>query len=376
VRRSNGWALYGFRSRLEDRAASAENPRPNTALTIPASCLQFRQKLRSGLELGGFPGIIIVIVPLGTYALSRTTLARKESAAAVRYTVTDGPVVWPVEQTSQYDLYSNGLRVENGLEISNQPRFYSLIRRGSETLGPHRAWPAGIVFHTTESDQAPFEASQKSALKRIGQELLAYVRNKRAYHFLIDRFGRVHRIVVESDTANHAGNSVWADSQWLYLDLNASFLGVAFEARTQADQQPINEPQVHTARALIEMLRGKYNLPAGNCITHAQVSVNPYNMRIGWHTDWGTSFPFKEVGLPNNYEVANPALYLFGFEYDPAYVRSTGPDLWKGIALADKRSRESAAERGMTMAEYRKTLQQTYKETRTALQDDGANEEN
>jgi hypothetical protein len=328
------------------------------------------------LELGGFPGIIIVIVPLGTYALSRTTLARKESAAAVRYTVTDGPVVWPVEQTSQYDLYSNGLRVENGLEISNQPRFYSLIRRGSETLGPHRAWPAGIVFHTTESDQAPFEASQKSALKRIGQELLAYVRNKRAYHFLIDRFGRVHRIVVESDTANHAGNSVWADSQWLYLDLNASFLGVAFEARTQADQQPINEPQVHTARALIEMLRGKYNLPAGNCITHAQVSVNPYNMRIGWHTDWGTSFPFKEVGLPNNYEVANPALYLFGFEYDPAYVRSTGPDLWKGIALADKRSRESAAERGMTMAEYRKTLQQTYKETRTALQDDGANEEN
>jgi hypothetical protein len=92
------------------------------------------------LELGGFPGIIIVIVPLGTYALSRTTLARKESAAAVRYTVTDGPVVWPVEQTSQYDLYSNGLRVENGLEISNQPRFYSLIRRL-----PHNRERSGAV---------------------------------------------------------------------------------------------------------------------------------------------------------------------------------------------------------------------------------------
>jgi hypothetical protein len=280
-----------------------------------------------------------------------------------------------VEQTSQYDLYSNGLRIENGLEISNQPRSYSLIERGSQKRGPRRGQPAGIVFHTTESDQAPFEASQKSTLKRIGRELLAYVRNKRAYHFLIDRFGCVHRIVVESDTANHAGNSVWADSQWLYLDLNASFIGVALEGRTQADQPPINDPQLHAARGLTAMLRGKYNLPAENCVTHAQVSVNPDNMRIGWHTDWGANFPFKEIGLPDNYEIANPALYLFGFEYDQAYVNSTGPDLWKGLARAEERSRESAAERGVTIAKYRKILQQTYKEARSVLQDGSAYEE-
>ena len=319
--------------------------------------------------------LAIVIVPLGTYALSRKPMPRTKFAAAVRYPVKDTPVVWPVEQNSQYDLYSNGLRIENGLEISNQPRSYSLISRGSETLGPRRWQPAGIVFHTTESDQAPFESSQKSALKRIGQELLAYVRNKRAYHFLIDRFGRVHRIVVESDTANHAGNSVWADSQWLYLDLNASFIGVALEARTQAGQQPINEPQLHAARALTEMLRSKYNLPAANCVTHAQVSVNPENMRIGWHSDWGSNFPFKDVGLPDNYEIPNPALYLFGFEYDPAYIKSTGPDLWKGLALAEERRRESAAERGVTMAEYRKILQQTYQDVRSVLQEGSTDEE-
>jgi hypothetical protein len=319
--------------------------------------------------------LAIAIVPLGTYTLSRKPMVRREPARATPYPVTDVSAVWPVEQTTQYDLYSNGLRIENRLEISNQPRFYSLIRRGSQTLGPRRWQPAGIVFHTTESDQAPFEANQKSALNRIGQELLAYVRNKRAYHFVIDRFGRVHRIVVESDTANHAGNSVWADSQWLYLDLNSSFIGVAFEARTQADQPRINDPQLHSAKALTEMLRGKYNLPAGDCVTHAQVSVNPGNMRIGWHTDWGTSFPFKEVGLPDNYEIANPALYLFGFEYDPGYVSSTGPDLWKGLALAEERSREAAAERGITTAEYRKILQQKYKEARSALQDGSAREE-
>jgi hypothetical protein len=123
------------------------------------------------------------------------------------------------------------------------------------------------------------------------------------------------------------------------------------------------------------MLRGKYNLPAENCVTHAQVSVNPDNMRIGWHTDWGTGFPFKELGLPDNYEIPNPALYLFGFEYDPAYVNSTGPDLWKGLALAEERRRESAAERGVTMAEYRKILQQRYKDARSALQDRSADEE-
>ena len=51
----------------------------------------------------------------------------------------------------------------------------------------------------------------------------------------------------------HAGNSVWADSRWSYVDLNISFLGVAFEARMQ-DEQPINEAQLHSARSLTEML--------------------------------------------------------------------------------------------------------------------------
>jgi len=319
--------------------------------------------------------IAIAIVPLGSHALSPKPIAPNKPTAAVRYPVADTPLVWPVEQTSQYDLYSNGLRIENSLQISNQLRSYSSIGRGSETPGPLRSQPAGIVFHITESDQAPFESSQTSALKRIGQNLLAYIRDKRAYHFVIDRFGRVHRIVVESDTANHAGHSVWADSQWVYLDLNASFIGVAFEARTQSDQQPINDPQVHAAKSLTEMLRSKYNLPAENCVTHAQVSVNPDNMLIGWHTDWGAGFPFKEIGLPDNYEIPIPAVYLFGFDYAPAYVNATGPDLWNGLALAEERRRESAAERGVTLAEYRKILQQKYKDALSALQDRSADEE-
>jgi hypothetical protein len=285
--------------------------------------------------------------------------------------------VWLVDKTSEFEIYSNGLRIETRLSVSGEPRWYSLLARDQEAqLGPRRSQPAGILFHITESDQAPFEPGQNHALQRLGKELLLFVRNKRAYHFLIDRFGRVHRIVNESDAANHAGHAVWADSRWLYLNLNASFLGVAFEAHTEPGQPPVNAAQVHAAKVLTEMLRSKYNVPAENCVTHAQVSVNPSNMLIGWHTDWGSNFPFEDLGLPNNYEQPSPPLAVFGFGYDVTYMRVTGPPLWKGLALASERVREAAAAQGIEIAEYRKLLQKSYRNRLAALQERDAAEEN
>jgi len=138
----------------------------------------------------------------------------------------------------------------------------------------------------------------------------------------------------------------------------------------------VNEAQVHAAKVLTEMLRSKYNLAAESCVTHAQVSVNPENMRIGWHTDWGAGFPFLAVGLPDNYEQPNPALWLFGFVYDGVYMKATSPELWKGLALAEERMRESAAERTLTLAAYRKLLRQRYRATLVALRNRSASEEN
>ena len=323
--------------------------------------------------------LIAVVLPLASHAnfwrpeaYSLTTAMTHQSRSRQNF-----PNVWLVDQSNQSEIYSNGLRVENLLAVSNQPRTYSLLSRGAlDDLGPVRFQPAGIVFHTTESDQLPFEASKNRTIKRIGRELLLYIRNRRAYHFVIDRFGQVHRIVVESDTANHAGNSVWADSRWSYVDLNISFLGVAFEARTQADQPPINHAQIHAARVLTEMLRSKYNILPENCVTHAQVSVNPDNKKLGWHTDWGINFPFKEIGLPDNYEEPNPGLYLFGFGYDAVYMKSTCPALWKGLVLAEERVREAAAERGFSVADYTKSLQKKYRIQLSALRNRSAIEEN
>ncbi|SPF33467.1 N-acetylmuramoyl-L-alanine amidase, family 2 (fragment) [Candidatus Sulfopaludibacter sp. SbA4] len=202
------------------------------------------------------------------------------------------------------------------------------------------------------------------------------MRGKRAYHYVIDRFGRVHRIVAESDAANHAGNSVWADSRWLYLDLNASFLGVAFEASMQTGQPPLTQAQIHAARVLTEMLRSKYNLAAENCVTHAQVSVNPENMHIGWHADWGKDFPFREIGLPENYEQPLPSLYLFGFVYDPVYRSVTGPAIWRSLAASEKLVEGAADQRRMAAGEYRALLRKRYRDLAAALKQRNADDEN
>jgi len=298
-------------------------------------------------------------------------------AASLHLGSFDVPNVWIVEETKDYETYSNGLRIETELAVSNQPRSWPLLGRDSVGVdGPLRSQPAGIVFHTTESQQAPFEAGEKHHLQRIGKELLLFVRGKRAYHFVIDRFGTVHRIVVESDSANHAGNSVWADSRWLYLDLNSSFLGVAFEASMQTDRPPLTQAQIHAARVLTEMLRSKYNLAAENCVTHAQVSVNPDNMHIGWHADWGKDFPFREIGLPENYEQPLPSLYLFGFEYDPVYRAATGPAIWTALALAEEQMRRAADEHLMPVGDYRAMLRKRYRDLAAALKQRNADDAN
>jgi hypothetical protein len=272
--------------------------------------------------------------------------------------------VWLVEANPQFEIYSNGLRIENRYRTNNHPRSFVAYDRRDQNL-PAGSWssdPIGIVYHTTESHGAPFEAKQNQVLKRQGESLLAYIRDNHAYNFVIDRFGRVHRVVVESDTAFHAGKSVWADARCVYVNLNTSFIGVSFEGETQDLKENLTPAQIHSGRTLTEMLRSRYRIAAGNCVTHAQVSVNPDNMRIGYHTDWAANFPFQEMGLEDNYALPIPALYLFGYGYDPTFVESTGARLWKGLLLAEERLIEEATVDGRTLAEYKKILQKRSRE--------------
>jgi N-acetylmuramoyl-L-alanine amidase len=279
-----------------------------------------------------------------------------------------GPV-WEVEKTADYEVYSNGLRIETRYEVSTHPRRYMAFPAEPSAAGPGevRGTPAGIVFHATESRQAPFEERENRVLRRLGESTVDYVRRKRAYNFVIDRFGRVYRVVRETDAANHAGYSLWADQRWVYVNLNESFLGVSFEAGDSAGQEAVLSPaQKRAAAVLIEMLRSLYRISAEDCVTHAQVSVNPANMRVGYHTDWASGFPFESVGLPENYEKPLWAVALFGFDCDRGFLDQSGPLLRTGVQAGEDVLAADAAGRGVSPTAYRLQLHRRYRETLAA----------
>jgi hypothetical protein len=283
-----------------------------------------------------------------------------QPAAAPQQSPPDkAPRVWLVEKTGDSEIYSNGLRIETRLTVAASPRLYRAFPRHGAAGWRWRSDPAGIVFHSSESDTAEFAPEQTSLLKRQARGLVEYARQHLCYHFVIDRFGRVHRIVQEGSKANHAGHSIWADSKWVYVNLNTSFLGICFEAQTGADQ-PVSPAQIHSGKVLVEMLRSRYGIPASNCVTHAQVSVNPRNFRVGYHTDWASGFPFARIGLPNNYELPLPSLLLFGFEADSSYVERSGTELREALAAAEQQVREAATTRQLSLSRYEAELRKSY----------------
>ena len=129
----------------------------------------------------------------------------------------------------------------------------------------------------------------------------------------------------------------------------------------------IEPAQMRAAAMLTEMLRSRYAIPAGNCVTHAQVSVNPSNMLAGYHTDWASSFPFQELGLPDNYARPLPALTTFGFDYDSRFLQEAGPRMAESVVLAGENLRLKAAESRTPVAAYRKLLRRRYWDKVAAL---------
>jgi hypothetical protein len=282
--------------------------------------------------------------------------------------IASDPRVWRVDRTALNETYSNGLRVDLTFAVSNRPRanFPVYSFHGSSQPVKLESQPDGIVYHMTESHLAPFQEDETRRLKQIGHNLLEILRRERSYHYLIDRFGRVFSVVAESDAANHAGKSIWAGPKGIYVNLNDSFLGVAFEGETESTGD-VTPAQIVAARLLTEMLRSRYSIAAENCVTHAQVSVNPLNMRIGNHVDWAQNFPFAAMGLPDNYAIAPASIYAFGFEYDTLFLEATG-GRWKGLDLAVAQLERQAAGEHTPVDQYRKMLQHRYKEIEAALQ--------
>ncbi len=324
----------------------------------------------------GSIAILLAVALAAAFALKRASARPPAPAAPSSSLHRTAPApsppaseIWQVESRGDSEVYSNGLRIDNRYAVASHPRSYLAFPASGGGPPVRQTRLAGVVFHSTESRQLPFEAGHNEALKRVGESLLDYLRRRRSYHFLIDRFGRVYRIVVESDAADHAGYSVWGDDRWIYVNLNQSFLGVAFESssRPAADEPAITPAQTRSAVMLAELLRARYAIPPSNWVTHAQVSVNPSNMRIGWHVDWATGFPFEQIGLPLNYAEPPPAIWAFGFAADPTYYAAAAPALRFAVANADALLARRAAADSLRPAMYRKRLQEQYRRDLNAV---------
>jgi len=272
--------------------------------------------------------------------------------------------VWNVENTPDHELYSNGLRVEKRYQAPPEGALPFQRWRLDNSAREENPAPFGIVFHTTESDSISFDEDNNRKLRRAADGTLGYVRAQRAYHYVIDRFGRVFRTVPENEPANHAGESIWADGTHFYVNLNHSFLGVSFDGQTRgADGRPsITEPQIASARLLTDVLRARYRIPAANCVTHAQVSVNPDNRGVGYHVDWAAGFPYQRLGLPVNYLTPLPAITLFGFRFDESYSNVASDELQDGISAGETVLRLDAERRKQSTAAYRRTLQARFQQ--------------
>ncbi len=262
---------------------------------------------------------------------------------------------WLVETTGATELYSNGLRIENRFLTHTGQRSYPVWRNGELEWGRN---PAGIVYHTTESDILPLEPENSGGILEREQNLLEYIRKRQLYHYVIDRFGRVWRVVPDQEYANHAGRSLWAESGAVYLNLNHGFLGVALEARSDGG---ITAPQLAAARLLTQLLRHRWSIRAGNCVSHDLVSVNPGRMLIGYHTDWAGGFPYRDLNLSNLYERPPASIAEFGFAYDAAFVARLGGRLWPGLRLAEQHLEREAARQGLSIGRYRRQLQNQYR---------------
>lgn len=271
--------------------------------------------------------------------------------------------IWIAEQHASYFVYSSGLQIRTDYQTTSSPRIYRAYSRAGLVASDQRSVPAGIVYHTTESVLLPLEAGSNRSLLTTREDLLDHVRRDRLYNFVIDRFGQVFRIVPPDEVAYHAGHSVWADAKSVYCGLNESFIGVSFEART-AEAFDLTAAQIHSGRMLTDALRNLYDIPVVDCVTHAQVSVNPVNMHIGFHTDWASRFPFEKLGLAGGYDTPLAAIELFGFEYDDHFLRAIGGVPWKGLAAAEEQLARNAGKHGVSLRSYRTLLQQQYQNIR------------
>jgi hypothetical protein len=342
-----------------------------------------RRRIRRSLLLGralvasaalGALGLVATIA-MGVLILIPSTAARTvapsaASPAARRLELPPSPAlpepkapapaaVWLVEKGANYEQYSNGLRIDTEFSVCSEPRRFRVFEQDGMRPEVYEA-PVGILFHTSESDVWPMEESYNENLRDSSRRLLHFLKSNQVYNYLIDRFGRVYRVVDDACKANHAGYSIWQAAGRYYLSLNNAFLGVCFETRWEGGKAlPITAAQFTAGRSLTDCLRQRFGIPPEMCVGHGLTSVNPKKHLIGHHVDWARGFPFESFGLPDQYRVQPPSVAFFGFGYDDAFL-SVMDEPWPGVRSAEQGLLREAQQRGVSIDQVRRERQAVY----------------
>ena len=268
--------------------------------------------------------------------------------------------IWLVDQAQGWELYSNGLRIETAFEIEGEPRKFFVFNADRAEPIATETRPVGILLHTSESDLWPLEAEFNSNIRSSSRGLLRYVQRLRLYNYVIDRFGRVYRVVKDDTRAHHAGHGVWSYNDRYYLNLNSAMIGLCFETRWNGGRAlPITEAQLLAGRNLTAYLRQRYSIAPDMVVAHGLTSVNPKSHLIGHHLDWARGFPFEAFGLPNQYERQPPSVAIFGFRYDSKFIEAMG-EPWPGLKQAELTLAAQAKELGITASQLRSRKQAMY----------------
>ena len=276
--------------------------------------------------------------------------------------------VWLVSSEGDEELWSNGLRVDTSFETPGEPRsFFAFPKDGSPPV-PGGGEPIGIVYHASESDMAPFAEQFNRDILTTTHDLVGWLSRREIYNYMIDRFGQVYRIVSDKGVAVHAGVSIWSDDDYYHLNLNKSFIGIAFESQWSSGRDIITPAQVQAALNLTDVLRARYQIADSNCVPHGLVSVNAAKKLVGYHADWAKNFPFGALGLDDKYEVAPASITAFGFSYDEDLVSRLCGELWPGVGLAEQQVRTRAREEGVTREILRARLHRRYLQNATLAQ--------
>jgi hypothetical protein len=294
--------------------------------------------------------------------------------------------IWLVEKTRSTELYSNRLLIFTRYTVPSVPRdYHQFLRNRKQTpaAGKRSGRIAGILYHVSESDLVPFKPELNMSIKKKSEGLIRYLQRRKSYNYIIDRFGRVYRLVQDDHAAFHAGNAIWADDGEFYLNLNHAFIGICFEGRDfemnsfqgyvdswnpQKDKprmrptglSSFTEAQLRSGKELTDWLRVTYRISQHNCVPHALVSVNPKKKLIGWHLDLACGFPFEKFSLSNKYQEPLPSIVDFGFSHDAYFEKIFGGDIWPGIRVSESILRQRSARDHISLDRYRKRLQTRY----------------